>query len=590
MKSLRRVLEYSHQQSASIWWAGLCSVLNKFFDIAPEILIGMAVDVVANQQRSWVAQWGFDTPKSQLTCLAGLTFAIWFFESLFEYLYSVKWRRIAQGLQHSLRIDAYAHIQRLPMQYFEDQSLGNLSAILNDDINQLERFLDGGANSIIQVLTTVILVGAIFFYLSPSVAALAFLPIPVILFGGFYFQKHLGPRYQKVRERAAAVNSILTNNLAGIANIKSYSTHKVEAERLESASSDYRGANEQAIVFSALFIPLIRMAILAGFLSTMVLGGLLVFEGRLAVGSYSVLVFLTQRLLWPLTGLASTFDLYQRAMASADRVLELLQTAPEEEGTQAVGPQWGSGRIEFKNVHFAYPQRPPLLCGLNLTILPGQTVGLVGTTGSGKSSLIKLLLRFYQPQQGSIEVDGQDVRQLPLPVLRGTISYVGQEPFITDDTVGDNISYGSKSGEHSVEQAAQLAEAAEFVTQLPDGYSSRLGERGQKLSGGQRQRLSIARAIHKNAPILVFDEATSAVDNETEAAITRSIRQVSSGRTTIIIAHRLSTLQHADVIYLLEAGAIVESGTHQQLLAAAGKYSALWRVQTGGVQDDVCLR
>lgn len=578
MSPLRRLLRYAEQDRRRVWLASFFSFINKLFDIAPEILIGIAVDVVVNRQQSWVARLGVTDQGAQLRWLALATFIIWFLESTFEYLYSIEWRNLAQRLQHRLRVDAYAHVQKLPMGYFEERTTGGLMSILNDDINQLERFLDGGANSLIQVGSTVLLVGGIFFWLSPWVALWAFVPIPVILAGAFLFQKRLGPRYLEVRERAGQLNSRLSNNLTGISNIKSYVTEALELERLEADSLSYSAANRSAIRLSAAFIPIIRMAILAGFLSTLVLGGQLALSGQLAVGSYSVLVFLTQRLLWPLTGLAATTDLYERAMASTTRVLDLLETPAEDAGgTEALGDV--RGELAFQNLHFAYPGRAPLFEGLNLSIGAGQTVGLVGLTGSGKSTLVKLLLRFYDPQQGSIQLDGHDIRSLPLADLRHAIGYLSQEVFLTPGTVAENIAYGSPGGD--IEASARTAEAHEFVAGLPRGFDTPVGERGQNLSGGQRQRLSIARAVHKDPAILILDEATSAVDNETEAALSQSLSRICQNRTTLIIAHRLSTLRGADVIHVMESGRIVESGKHEELVAQNGIYAGLWRIQTG---------
>ncbi len=582
MSAFQRLWSYAKPDHFSIVLASTYSVLNKLFDVAPEILIGLAVDVVVNQEHSWLAVHGFGSAQNQLYAVAVGTFLIWFFESFFEYLHSIRWRRIAQNLQHRLRIDSYGHVQRLPISYFENQSLGTLTSILNDDINQLERFLDGGANSLLQVATSVVLVGSIFFYLSPLVATLSFLPMPVIIFGASYFQRRLGPLYADVREKAGVVSSRISNNLSGIANIKSYATEDLEAKRLEQASLEYRLANTNAIKISAAFVPIIRMAILSGFLSTLVVGGFLVFQKTLAVGSYSILVFLTQRLLWPLTGLANTVDQYQRAMASTNRVLDLLEQVPEVDRGQKAFTAL-KNEILFKDLDFSYPGREPLFQKFGLSIPAGQTVGLVGMTGSGKSTLVKLLLRFYEPQAGSIQFDGVDIRDIKLAQLRRGIGYVSQETFLTDDSIASNISYGQSNPDEigDVSQSARLAEAHEFVEGLPEKYASLVGERGQRLSGGQRQRLSIARVIQKDPPVLIFDEATSAVDNETEASLSRSLKILCQGRTTILIAHRLSTLQHADVIHVIQQGQVIESGHHQQLLDLDCAYAALWKIQTG---------
>ncbi|MBJ7901633.1 MAG: ATP-binding cassette domain-containing protein [Cyanobacteria bacterium RI_101] len=579
--ALLRLLTYCRADWGLMTRAALCSVLNKLFDLAPPALIGLAVDVVVNQDNSTLGRLGFGAVPNQLAALVLLSVVIWGLESVFEYAYEWYWRNLAQNIQHHLRLDAYDHLQGLELSYFEERSTGGLLSILNDDVNQLERFLDGGANEILQVLTTVVIIGGAFFALTPGIAWMALLPIPFILVGSVAFQALLAPRYAQVRERVSLLNSRLANNLSGILTIKSFVTEAEELERLRQDSQAYRASNQKAIALSAAFVPLIRIVILAGFTAILYFGGLDTVAGKLAVGSYSTLVFLTQRLLWPLTGLGKTLDLYQRAMASTRRVMGLLDT-PVAAPTGSQILRKVKGEIIFKDVCFSYPNRTPVLTNLSLTIPAGKTTAIVGSTGSGKSTLVKLLLRLYEIQSGAILLDDQDLRDLNLAALRRQIGLVSQDVFLFHGTVRENIAYGSPGATLAeIEQAAQIAEAQDFIDQLPQGYDTIVGERGQKLSGGQRQRLAIARAILKNPPILILDEATSAVDNETEAAIVRSLEKITQNRTTIAIAHRLSTIRNADQIYVLERGQIVEAGTHEALLALEGVYQALWQVQTG---------
>jgi len=581
--SLRRLWRYASRHRGQIIRASLWSILNKTFDIAPPILIGAAVDIVVRQEDSVLASFGVESPRSQVVVLAVITFFIWAFESLFEYLHGVAWRNLAQTVQHEMRMDAYTHMQHLELRYFEDRSTGDLMAVLNDDVNQLERFLDRGANEILQVLTTVVWIGAIFFYLAPGIAWLAFLPIPLILWGSFLFQRRLEPRYASVREQAAMVNAELSNNLGGIATIKSFTTEDHEVERIGVESDRYRAANRRAITLSSAFSPLIRVVILIGFTATLVWGGFRALDGGLAVGAYSVMVFLTQRLLWPLTRLGETFDLYQRAMASTNRILDVLDTkAKIVDGERRLGHNDVGGEVEFDGVGFAYRPGFPVLTGVDMTMEAGRTTAFVGATGSGKTTVIKLLLRFYDVDEGSITLDGIDVRQLRLRDLRRSVGLVSQDVFLFHGTVADNIAYGRPGSTFDeVQRAAEIAEAHDFILDLPDGYETIVGERGQKLSGGQRQRVSIARAVLVDPSILILDEATSAVDNETEAAIQRSLERISVGRTTLVIAHRLSTIRRADRIYVLEDGRVVQQGTHDELAFTPGIYRNLWEVQTG---------
>ncbi|CAM3925304.1 ABC transporter ATP-binding protein [Vreelandella rituensis] len=587
-QALVRLLRYAKGYRRRITAATLCSIINKLFDIAPEILIGVAIDVVVNQERSFVARLGFDTPQEQIMMLAVLTFFIWAGESLFEYLYQVLWRNLAQRLQADMRQDAYEHAQRLDMAFFESRSSGQLVATMNDDVNQLERFLDGGANSLIQVVVTVVAVGAVFFVLSPLIALLAFTPIPLIIWGAFYFQRKAGPLYSDVREKVGDLAGRLSNNLSGIATIKSFTSEAREAERLRESSEAYVEANRRAIRVSSAFIPVIRMAILAGFLATFTVGGMMALRGDLNVGAYGVLVFLTQRLLWPLTGLAQVIDLFERAMASTKRILDLLEvpiTIKDNTDTPLAMPV--RGEVSFDSVSFRYASSGAGVEDVSLTVPAGHTLALVGATGSGKSTLMKLLLRFYDPSHGQVRIDGQPIDSVGLNSLRQSIGLVSQDVYLFEGSIRDNIAYGKPDADDAaILDAARTAEAWEFIQVLPQGLDTAVGERGVRLSGGQRQRLSLARALLKDPPILVLDEATSAVDNETEAAIQRSLKRIAHDRTVIMIAHRLSTIVEADEIVVIDQGRVAERGTHTELLAENGHYAAQWRVQTGRAQAE----
>lgn len=580
---ITRLWQYAKPQRTQIIIATLFSVLNKLFDLAPPLLIGAAVDIVVNREDAFIAQYGITDVNTQLWVIAILTAFIWGGESLFEYLFSLAWRNIAQALQHNLRLDAYGHVQGLEMAYFEDQSTGGLIAILNDDINQLERFLDSGANDIIQLITTLITTGATFFILAPSVAWLAVLPLPIIAWASLYWQNLLAPRYVAVREQVGNLSSQLVNNIGGIATIKSYTAEAHEVARIRQESDAYQQTNRQAIKLSAAFVPLLRMVIMAGFISILVGGGQLALSGEMNVGIYSVLVFLTQRLLWPITRLGTTLDLYQRAVASTQRVLDLLDTRPGIlTGPTSLPLTQVQGQVVFDNVSFQYANGFEVVHDLSLVIPAGTTAAIVGATGSGKSTLVKLLLRYYDIQTGHIRLDGHDLPTLQTSDLRRAIGFVSQDVFLFHGTVRENIAYGTfEASLDDIIASAKTAEAHDFISQLPDGYDTIVGERGQKLSGGQRQRISIARAVLKDPPVLILDEATSAVDNETEAAIQRSLERIVVNRTTLVIAHRLSTVRNAHQIFVLDSGRVAEQGRHEDLIAQNGLYSALWRVQTG---------
>jgi len=578
---LLRLLTYATAYRPQIWSAIACSILNTIFDLAPPYLIGIAIDVVVREENSLIARVGITSITGQLAILSLLTLLIWSLESLTEYLYSRLWRNLAQTLQHELRVDAYSHLQELELSYFEERSTGTLLSILNDDINQLERFLNFGAHNILHFLTTVLFVGSTFIALAPGVSWLAMLPIPFVLWGSVVFQAKLEPRYADVREKSGLISSRLTNNLTGIATIKSFTAEGYERDRVIDESEAYRRSNYRTIALSAAFGPLIRFLILVGFTATLFLGGLAVANGNLSPGTYGFMMFIIQRLLWPFMDLSEMMDEYQRAMASVRRVMALLDT-PIAIPTGHRFLSAARGKVQMDNITFAYNGRNSILKNLSLHIPSGATIGVVGATGSGKSTLVKLLLRFYEPQQGQILIDGTDIRELNLQELRRCIGWVSQDVFLFHGTVTENIRYGSfDATREQIIHAAKLAEAHEFIEQLPQGYDTIVGERGQKLSGGQRQRLAIARAILKDPPILVLDEATSAVDNETEAAIQKSLAMITQNRTTIAIAHRLSTIRHSHCIYVMEQGQIVEQGTHEELLSVNGIYANLWCVQSG---------
>ena len=581
---LRDLWRHARHHRPKVVKATIFSILNKICDVAPELLIGAAVDVVVNQDgRSFVGRlFGVDDRFDQLTILAIVTVIVWVLESITDYIAEVTWRNLAQSIEHDTRMEAYRHVQELELAYFEDRSSGGLMAVLNDDVNQLERFLDFGANEVILTTTNVVLVGIAFAVISPLLALLAFLPIPIIILGSLRYQRTLEKRYDAVRAAAGRIADTLTNNLGGISTIKAFNAEEREVERVAVDSQAYSDANADAIRYSSAFIPLIRMAILAGFTMTLVVGGQAALNGDLETALFATLVYMTQRLLWPLTRLGETLDMYQRAMASCRRIYGLLDVTPSIRSGARELPTPVQGAVRFEGVRFAYGDGAPVLHGLDLDIAPGETHAIVGATGAGKSTVVKLLLRLYEPDGGRITLDGVPIEELTFGSLRGALGFVSQDVFLFQGTVRENLTYGRPDAtDEDVVRAATLAEAHTFIQLLPEGYDTVVGERGQKLSGGQRQRLTLARAILRDPAILVLDEATSAVDNETEAAIQRSLARVSAGRTTIVIAHRLSTVRHAHRIHVLEAGEVIEAGTHEELVEAGGLYAALWRVQTG---------
>ena len=579
--SLKNLYLYSKEQETKVRRGIVYSILNKLFDLAPPVLIGIAIDIVVEGSDSFLGSLGIEDRREQLIVLAFLTFVIWALESTFDYVAAVTWRNISQDVEHSLRTDTFKNVLGLDLQYFENKSSGRLMAVLNDDVNQLEKFLDTGANKLLQTLTTVVVIGGTFLYISPLIAIFAFIPIPVIIFGSFKFTKTIASRYTRIRNAIETLNANLSNSLSGVLTVKSFNREEKEFNRILTSSTEVKSANYHAIKLSAAFIPIIRIAILFGFTATLLIGGFMALDGEINVAMYSVLLFITQRLLWPLTELGDTFDLYQRAMASFKRINALKNIRPDiQNGSIEAGSI--EKLISLEDVNFSYVENFPVLNDVSINIKKGSTTAIVGSTGSGKSTLIKLLLRLYDVKAGKIKFDDKDIRDLNIHSLRKTIGLVSQDIFLFEGTVFENIAYGNlEASNDDIWEAAKLSESDEFINLLPNKEDTIVGERGQKLSGGQRQRISIARAILKNPEILILDEATSAVDNETEAAIQRSLDTLKEGRTVVAIAHRLSTIRNADIIYVLEKGKIVESGTHEELVKLKKVYANLWDVQTG---------
>tara|TARA_B100001109_G_scaffold84763_1_gene69185 strand:- start:127 stop:1890 length:1764 start_codon:yes stop_codon:yes gene_type:complete len=582
--NLRDLYKYAQQNQTKVKRGILYSILNKLFDLAPPVLIGVAIDIVVEGSDSFIGSFGFEDRRQQLIILAFITFVIWGLESIFDYVAAVTWRNIAQDLQHSLRTETFEKTLDLDLSFFENKSSGRLMAILNDDVNQMEQFLNEAANRLIQTATTVIVIGGTFIYISPLVAVFAFIPIPVIIFGSYKFTQRIAERYSKIRDNVESLNAHLSNSITGVLTVKSFNRKDREYKRIDEASKEVKTANYEAIKLSAAFIPIIRIAILFGFTATLLIGGFLALDGQIKVAMYSVMLFITQRLLWPLTELGMIFDVYQKAMASFRRIINLKETKPLIiDGDTPLEELKES--IKFENLNFEYVSNFPVLKDVNIEIMKGKTTAIVGSTGSGKSTLIKLILRFYEKNSGKIFFDNNEIESLVIDSLRSKIGLVSQDVFLFEGTVFENIAYGNiDASTEDVWNAARLSESDKFISELPNQENTIVGERGQKLSGGQRQRISIARAILKNPEILILDEATSAVDNETEAAIQESLETLKEGRTVIAIAHRLSTIRNADLIYVLESGEIVEYGTHDELLNNQGVYAKLWDVQTGKIK------
>jgi ATP-binding cassette subfamily B protein len=581
-----RLLRYLKAYRGRVAFAVGSSALNKILDLMPPFLTAWLIDSVSGQVPAWIGEGlGLADAWAAVVFIGVLTLVIFGLESFFEWLLKREFMRLAQRVQHDLRTDTYAQVQERELAFFEDQRTGNLLSILNDDVNQLERFLNDSFNEIVQLFLLVIMATWSLCAVSLELGLLGVTPLPFIFWGSVYYQRKIAPYYRDVRNAVGDLNNRLENNLAGMLVIKSFTAEAFERQRVGEVSEAYREANFRAIRWSSVYVPLIRIFIALGFAGTLVLGAYWVLNdpGRLSLGSLAFFAMMIQRLLWPVTRVGTLFDEFERARAAARRIFGLLDTPPIIQSAPGAAPlPRDAGHITFENVHFHYRPGLPVLRGLDLDIPSGVTIGIAGPTGAGKTTLVKLLLRLYDIQEGAIRLDKRDLRALDLADLRRHIALVSQDVYLFHGTILENIAYGvERADRETVMDAARKAQLHDFIAQLPDGYDTLVGERGIKLSGGQRQRLSIARALLKDAPVMILDEATSSVDTETERAIQENLARLTRGKTALIIAHRLSTIRYADKIIVLEEGKIVEEGKHEALLEKDGLYAELWKVQTG---------
>lgn len=581
------LLRYVQRYKILFWFSVASSISNKVLDLMPPLLVGWVIDSVRGEPPDWIVDVlprGAE-PATMAAFLAGLGVVIFAFESLFEWGFQSGFMRVAQNAQHDLRVDSYDAVQRREMAFFEKHRLGETMSMLNDDVNQLERFLNTGFNNLLQLLVLFLFCGTILISTSWQLALVGLIPVPLIVLGSFGYQRLISPRYKLVRERVGSLASRLENNLSGMMVIKSFTAEEFESQRVREVSDAYREANTDAIRLSSVYVPLIRMAIAIGFGGVLWLGSKWVLEGKdwLTVGELVLFSMMIQRMLWPLTRLGVTLDDYERAKAAARRTFSLMSTQSKiQDSPQAIACDSLSGSLRFENLTFRYGEAGDVIAGLSAEIPAGKVIGIAGTTGAGKSTLVKLLLRLYEPTGGSIYLDDKEIRELRLRDLRAAVALVSQEVYLFHGTIFENIAYARPEASlEDVREAARLAEFDGFASALPSGYDTLVGERGIRLSGGQRQRLSLARAILKDSPIVVLDEATSAVDNETERAIQENLADITRNKTALIVAHRLSTIRHADEIWVLEQGKIVERGSHDTLVELGGRYTDLWRVQSG---------
>lgn len=578
------LFQYIKPFRVQFYVACISSILNKILDLMPPLLVAWIIDTLASRPPSWVQSiFGSTSVLNQALIISVAGFIIFGLESFFQWAYQYGFFNLAQKVQHQLRLDAYHALQAKEVVFFENHRLGDTLAILNDDINQLERFLNNGFNLILQMVIIILFCIVVLLGTSWHLALLGLSAFPIIIPCSVIYQKKISPFYKKIREKSGALNSRIENNIAGMFVIKSFTAESFEKKRVELASLAYAEANLKTVRYTSLYIPLVRMLIASSFAAVLFMGSYWILNGAsfLTIGELVLFSTLIQRILWPMTTLGTILDDTERAKASIKRVFQLFNTDIQPVYSPLLKKPV-KGQILFDQVSFKYQIGPQVLENISLNINPHEVVGIAGTTGSGKSTLVKLLLRFYEPISGSIFLDGQPIHTLDPREVRKQISLVSQDVYLFFGTIYDNIAYGLPNVTfQDVEYAAKQAELHQFVSTLPEGYHTLIGEKGIKLSGGQRQRLSIARAILKNSPIIILDEATSSVDTETELAIQHHLHEFTKGKTAIIIAHRLSTIRKAHRIVVLSQGKITQEGHHDDLIKQDGQYADLWKIQIG---------
>ncbi|MFD4535468.1 ATP-binding cassette domain-containing protein [Kitasatospora sp. NPDC058397] len=567
-----------------LYRASALSVACQVSEMALGTFLGWTALVLIKGEAAPLVRFGLTTATAQLWGLAGLVTIACAAVAGLSYASNLQWRGLGQDIEHDWRSRTYAHVQHLELGHLEGERTSRIAGVLTDDVRQLGNFFASSANDVLQLGTSLALLVPAFLLLAPQIAWIAFLPIPVIAWLSLRYQDKAAADYALSGERRARLHSQLVNTLEAGATVKSFCTEDYEAERIDRLSEEAQESNQQTDRGTIRHAEVVRVCTTSSMAGTLLIGGRSVLNGTLRFEVFSPLIGLPQMVMLRMNRLGGIVDQYQRTLAAYDRVQRLRALPVETEGTG--GPldvETVKGEIVLDDVTFAYPGRPPVLEDLSLTIPAGQVTALVGATGSGKTTIAKLLMRFQDADSGGVLLDGRDVRDLRRRDLRHAIGFVAQDPFLFDGTIADNIRYGSFGApDEAVVEAATMAEAHTFIATLPDGYDTVIGERGAALSGGQRQRIALARAILKDAPVVILDEATSAVDNETEAAIQRTLRAFAADRTMVIIAHRLSTVRHADRIYVMDKGGVVaEQGTHDGLLARHGLYASLWQLQAG---------
>jgi len=518
---------------------------------------------------------------SELQFYALLLLGVYLLRTFFSFLNRYLLNRAGQEILFDLRVQIYDHLQHLGLRFYTDRSTGEIMSRVTADVESLQNTITDTIERILVNVSTILIFGGILFSLNGELALITLAPLPLYSFFIIMYNRKVRPYYTMARERIADISALLQDNLSGIRVIKCFARENHELGRFTQRCKAFLDISITLIKIRVAFFPAARFIISLGPLLILLFGGQQVLSGTLTIGT----LFAFQNFLWrfygPVESLTRINDTIVRAAASARRVFEIIDTQPEIKdapNAQVYGRL--EGHVEFQNVSFAYEHGPSVLSDVSLTAQSGQLIGLVGPSGAGKTTIVNLICRFYDPDAGTISVDGRDLKDMQRASLRSQIGMVLQEPFLFNGTIRENIAYGKLNAtEEDVINAAMMANAHDFVCGFPDAYDTHIGERGVRLSGGEKQRISIARAILNDPRILILDEATSSVDTETEMLIQKALERLMAGRTTFAIAHRLSTVRRADCLYVIDQGKVVESGTHSHLLTTGGLYAHLCDMQ-----------
>lgn len=576
MKPFKLVLMYARRYTSILTITTVSMILL----VGVQLLIPWIIKILISS----VTDLNFSADTLRLiTKLTFLALAIYLARAALQFLRSYMAHIAGWGVVADVRKYIYEHMQRLSLRFYEDKQTGQLMSRVINDTDLFEQLIAHAIPDILVNVISLVGVSAVLFSLNWRLTLLSMIPIPFVVVSMQIYARYVRPAFRNRQKELGDLNAMLNDNLSGIREIKAFTREAEEIRRINLGIDRYRRSLLNALRLMATFQPFVDFTSSLGVLIVIYFGGRLAFQHILPVADLVAFFLYLDLFYQPVRGLSTAWEEVQGSLAGADRVAGLLAEEPElKHGSNEIILQGRvRGDIVFKNVGFAYNLEAAILENIDLVIDAHQTVALVGSTGVGKSTLVSLIPRFYDVNQGSITLDGQDIREITLESLRQQISIVLQDVFLFHGTVMDNILFGRPdASEKEVIAAAKVANAHGFIEALSDRYDTFIGERGVKLSGGQKQRLSIARAILKDAPVLILDEATSSVDTETEMLIHQALERLMVGRTTIIITHRLSTIRNADKIVVLEGKQIKEMGTHSQLLARDGLYRKLYTIQS----------